>query len=472
MDRDLIRLEGKPRDECGVFGIYAPGEDVARITYFALYALQHRGQESAGIVTGDGQRLHIHTRMGLVAQAFDEPDLARLHGYLAIGHTRYSTTGSSKIVNASPVLVDTPMGEMAVAHNGNLVNTQCLREDLINRYGLSFYSTTDSEVLAKLIAETHGQTWVEKIKRAMPKMNGAYSLTIATPTQLIGVRDPLGVRPLCLGRYGNGWVLSSESCAFGTIGAEFIREVEPGEIVVIDENGLQSIQGMECRSRALCIFEYIYFARPDSVIKDRLIYTARKEMGKQLAREYRPDADLVISVPDSATVAAVGYAQEAGLPFAEGLVKNRYIGRTFIQPEQSLRSTGIGLKFNPLPDVLRGKRVIVIDDSIVRGSTTKPLVRMLRQAGATEVHVGITSPPMKVPCYLGVDTARSKELIAARFSVPEIAKHIEADSLGYLSLEGMIKAIGLPPEDFCIACFTSDYPVDVQIEMDKLALES
>jgi amidophosphoribosyltransferase len=471
MDRELQRIEGKPQDECGVFGIYAPGEDVARITFFALYALQHRGQESAGIATGDGQRLHLHTRMGLVAQAFDEPDLSRLRGFLAIGHTRYSTTGSSKIINASPILVETPDGEIAVAHNGNLVNTACLRKELTDRFGLSFRSTTDSEVVAKLIGETQGRDWVEKIKRAMPKMAGAYSLTIATPNQLIGVRDPLGVRPLCLGRFGNGWVLSSETCALQTVGAEFVREVEPGEIIVIDENGLQSIQGLPSDHKAFCIFEYIYFARPDSVIKDKLIYTARKEMGRQLAREYKVDADIVIPVPDSATVAAVGYSQESGIPFGEGLIKNRYIGRTFIQPEQSLRSTGVGLKFNPLPEALNGKRVVVIDDSIVRGSTTKPIVRMLRQAGATEVHVGITSPPMKYPCYLGVDTARATELIANRKSIAEIAEHIEADSLGYLSLEGMIKAIGLAAEDFCVACFTSDYPVDVQMEMSKLALE-
>ncbi|MCL5256339.1 MAG: amidophosphoribosyltransferase [Chloroflexi bacterium] len=469
-DGCLRRAEGKPQEECGVFGIFAPGEDVARTTFFALYALQHRGQESAGIATGDGERVNLHTRMGLVAQAFDESDLARLKGFLAIGHTRYSTTGSSKLINACPVLVGSPVGDIAVAHNGNLVNSMHLREEL-EAEGIRCDSTTDSEILAKVIASSYGRTLPEKIARAMPRMMGAFSLTIATPTQLIGVRDPLGVRPLCIGRLEKGWAIASESCALQTIGAEFLREIEPGEIVVVDEQGVQVYQGQVSERRALCVFEYIYFARPDSVINNRLLYNARKAMGRQLAIEHPADADLVIPVPDSATVAAVGYAQESGLPYSEGLIKNRYIGRTFIQPDQRLRSTGVGLKFNPLPEVLKGKRIVVVDDSIVRGSTTKPLVRMLRQAGASEVHVGIHSPAMKFPCYLGVDTARSSELIAARMSIPEIGRHIEADSLGYLSLDGMIKAIGLPSEEFCLACFTSDYPVPVQMELDKMALE-
>ncbi|MCL4367599.1 MAG: amidophosphoribosyltransferase [Actinobacteria bacterium] len=460
----------KPREACGVFGVCAPGEDVARITYFGLYALQHRGQESAGIATADGQRLSVYTHMGLVSQVFNEPDLARLKGHIAIGHNRYSTTGSSHEVNAQPLLVEGSAGKVAIAHNGNLVNHVHLRQEL-EEQGVHFSTSTDTEVIAHLIANSPGRDWVDRIRNAMPRLSGAYSVVLMTEHQLFAVRDPLGVRPLALGRHNGHWVVASESCALDTVGAEFIREVQPGEIVSIDQEGLDTNVGLPCRRRGLCIFEYIYFARPDSVINGRLLYLARQEMGRQLAREHPVKADLVIAVPDSATPAGIGYAQEAGIRFSEGLIKSRYIGRTFIQPDQHIRDVGINLKFNPLPEVLSGKRVIVVDDSIVRGTTTRPIVNLLRQAGARQVHVRIHAPPMRFPCVLGVDTARKSELIAARMTVPEIEKHIGADSLGYLGLDRLVQAVNLPQDSFCLACFTGDYPVPVQLELDKLALE-
>ncbi|MHB1005219.1 MAG: amidophosphoribosyltransferase [Chloroflexota bacterium] len=463
-------MDDKPREKCGVFGIYAPGEDVARITYFAIYTLQHRGQESAGIATGDGEKINVHARMGLVAQVFNEETLASLTGMTAIGHNRYSTTGSSKIINVQPMLAEGPLGTIALGHNGNLVNAASLRQAMIQE-GYQFTTTTDTELIVNLFAKSPGATWIEKIRAAMPRMRGAYSVVAMTKDALYAVRDPWGVRPLCLGNMKGKWVVASETCALDTIGAEFVRDVEPGEIIQIDEGSIRSEVGVPAVKRALCIFEFIYFARPDSVVDGRLLYLAREEMGRQLAREYPVNADLVIGVPDSATAAGIGYARESGIPFTEGLIKSRYIGRTFIQPEQRIREQGINLKFNPMPQVLRGKRVVVVDDSIVRGTTTRPIVRLLRRAGAREVHVRISSPPYSNPCVLGVDTARRGELIASRMSVPEIEHYIEADSLGYLSRDGLLKSIALPSEQFCQACFTGDYPMAVDVEVDKLALE-
>lgn len=460
----------KPREACGIVGIYAPGEDVARIAFFGLYSLQHRGQESAGIAVADGRDLALHARMGLVAQVFTEAELASLKGHIAIGHTRYSTTGSSRQLNAQPIVVHGLRGTIALGHNGNLVNSGMLREELA-RAGYVFGSTTDSEVMARMVVETPGRDWIEVLQTVMPRWEGAYSVVVLTPTQLLGIRDPLGVRPLCIGRLNGAWVLASESCALDTIGADFVREVEPGEVVVVDQGGLRSVRGQPKGRSSLCVFEYIYFARPDSLINGRLLYVAREEMGRELAREHPVEADLVIPVPDSAVPAGIGYSKEANLPFSEGLIKSRYIGRTFIQPDQRIRDVGINLKFNPLPEVLRGKRIVVVDDSIVRGTTTRPIVRLLRRAGAKEVHVRIHAPPMCYPCVLGVDTARRAELIAARMSVPQICDYIEADSLGYLSVDRLIKAIGLPRETFCLACFNGDYPVSVQLELDKLAFE-
>lgn len=461
-------------EECGIFGVYAPGADVARITYFGLFALQHRGQESAGIAVssiGGNDKLSVHRHMGLVSQAFTEDDLARLRGDLAIGHTRYSTTGSSNITNASPFVTRSSLGEIAVAHNGNLTNADHLRAEL-EAEGERFVASTDSEIVARLIGQAHGETIVDKLRRVMPRMLGAYSLTILTPTQVIGVRDPLGVRPLSLGRMPDGgMVIASESCAFATSGAEIVRDIEPGEIVVIDGSGVRSFCGQESKRHAACVFELIYLARPDSAIGGERLHVARQRMGAELAREAPAEADIVIPAPDSATPAALGYARASGIPYAEALIKNRYIGRTFIQPDQRLREVGVGLKFNALPEVLRGKRVVLVEDSIVRGTTSRPLIELLRKNGATEVHMRVHSPPMAWPCYLGVDTGRRQELIAAYKTVEEIREYIGADSLAYLSEDGLARALALPRSEFCFACFNGNYPVSVQMEFDKLTLE-
>jgi len=457
-------------ESCGIFGIYAPGVDVARITFFGLYALQHRGQESAGIATSDGKKLCLHTSMGLVSQAFTEDELAHLKGYIAIGHTRYSTTGSSRPTNAQPILVESNSTSIALGHNGNIVNAKFLRDELCH-LGYTFATTTDSEIIANLIISSTERNLVDKIRYTMRRLQGAYSLVILTRDKLIGARDPMGVRPLCLGTIDGGWVIASESCAFGHIGAQFIREIEPGEIVVINKNGVRSFTENGPR-KAICIFEYIYFARPDSVIQGKLLYPARQAMGKILAREYPVDADLVMGVPDSATAAGIGYSAASGIPYCEGLIKNRYVGRTFIEPDQRLRDLGVKLKFNPLSETIVGKRLIVVDDSIVRGTTTPKVVAMLKRAGAKEVHLRICAPPIRHPCFFGVDMATRWELIAAQKTVPEIRDTIGADSLGYISIDGLIEAIGLPKEIFCLACFTGEYPTPVQLEMDKLALEA
>ena len=457
-------------ESCGIFGIYAPGVDVARITFFGLYALQHRGQESAGIATSDGKKLCFHTSMGLVSQAFTEDELAQLKGHIAIGHTRYSTTGSSRPTNAQPILVESNSTSIALGHNGNIVNAKFLRDELCH-LGYTFATTTDSEIIANLIISSTERNLVDKIRYTMRRLQGAYSLVILTRDKLIGVRDPMGVRPLCLGTIDGGWVIASESCAFGHIGAQFIREIEPGEIVVINKNGVRSFTENGPR-KAICIFEYIYFARPDSVIQGKLLYPARQAMGKILAREYPVDADLVMGVPDSATAAGIGYSAASGIPYCEGLIKNRYVGRTFIEPDQRLRDLGVKLKFNPLSETIVGKRLIVVDDSIVRGTTTPKVVAMLKRAGAKEVHLRICAPPIRHPCFFGVDMATRWELIAAQKTVPEIRDAIGADSLGYISIDGLIEAIDLPKEIFCLACFTGEYPTPVQLEMDKLALEA
>ncbi|MBI2864378.1 MAG: amidophosphoribosyltransferase [Chloroflexi bacterium] len=460
-----------PHEACGIFGVFARGEDVARVTFFGLFALQHRGQESAGIATADGLRISNHTGMGLVSQVFDEDNLQDLEGHIAIGHNRYSTTGSSRPINAQPVVVDGCCGQLALAHNGNITNAKDLRDEL-RGLGHEFATSTDSEVIAHLLVSSPGESWVERSQETMRRLTGAYSLVAATRNTLMGMRDPLGLRPLCLGQLAGGWVLASESCALDHIGAQFIREIEPGEMVIIDDEGVKSHVGRASIKRALCIFEFIYFARPDSIIDRRLIYLARQAMGAELAREYPIEADLVIAIPDSATAAGIGYARASGIPFSEGLLKNRYIGRTFIQPDQRIREAGVKLKFNPLPEVLAGQRVIVLDDSIVRGTTTPRVVALLRKAGAKEVHMRICAPPIRYPCFFGVDMATRGELIAFQRSVTEIERYIGADSLGYLSLEGLIRAINLPQDSFCLACFTGKYPMPVQLEMDKLALET
>jgi len=458
------------RESCGVFGVYAPNEDVARLTFFALFALQHRGQESAGIATTDGQRLQIYAKMGLVSQVFSEDSLSQLTGDMAIGHNRYSTRGSSRPNNVQPIVVGTGPNILAIAHNGNIINAELLHAELSDQ-GYTFKTSTDTEVIANLILSSPEKEWVDRIRYAMHRLQGVYSLTIMTNHTLFAVRDPFGVRPLCLGTIDSGWVVASETCALDHIGANFVREIEPGEIVSISKNGVKSYRE-EVSRRALCIFEYIYFARPDSLINGRLLYPARQAMGAGLAEEHPVAADLVMGVPDSATAAGVGYAFKSGIPLGEGLIKNRYVGRTFIEPDQRIRDLGVKLKFNPLPQMLDGKRVVVVDDSIVRGTTTPQVVRLLKKTGAKEVHMRICAPPIRYPCFFGVDMATYRELIAAHKTIAEVRDFIGADSLGYLSIDGLIKAVALPKDIFCMACFTGDYPIPVQLEMDKLAMET
>ena len=465
-------LGDHPREECGVIGVYTPGEDASRMAFFGIFALQHRGQESAGIASSDGSTIKLHSDMGLITQIFREEELYPLSGPMAIGHTRYSTTGSSKADNAQPHLVKGVHGELALGHNGNVVNAAELQIELKEEWGCNFTSTTDSEVIAYLLANAPGQTWEERISHCMRSLQGAFSAVALTKDTLMGIRDPLGVRPLCLGELNGGWVVASESCALDHLGATFLRELEPGESVLIDESGMRSYiwPGVEGR-RALCVFELIYFARPDSILDNQLVYSARKAMGAQLAREHPMEADVVIGIPDSATAAAVGYAQELDIPYSDGLVKNRYVGRTFIEPDQRLRDLGVQFKFNPLPGVVSGKRVGVVDDSIVRGTTTPHVVRLLRKAGAREVHMRVCAPPIRHPCHLGVDMATKRELLAANNSEDEIREIIDADSLGYLSVKGLLKVVGGSTGGFCDACFTGNYPIPVQLEMDKLVLE-
>jgi amidophosphoribosyltransferase len=456
-------------ESCGIFGVYSPNEEVARLTFFALFALQHRGQESAGIATADGKKIRVYTGMGRVSYVFTEDTLRPLTGHIAIGHNRYSTAGSSRAINAQPYVVGNDGDTIGIAHNGNIINAVRLREELADM-GYTFRGSSDSEVVANLILATPGKNWVERIRTAMRRLQGAYSLVIITNQELYAVRDPLGVRPLSLGTVDDGYVVASESCALDHIGADTLREVEPGEVIAINENGINSYPG-ESERRGLCIFEYIYFARLDSVINSKLLYKARQAMGAGLAIEHPVDADLVFGVPESASAAGEGYARESGIPVAEGLVKNRYVGRTFIEPDQRLRDLGVKLKFNPMPQMLNGERLVVVDDSIVRGTTTPSVVRLLRKAGAKEVHMRICAPPIRYPCFFGVDMASRRELIAAQKSVEEICQFIGADTLGYLSIPGLIKAVDLPKDNFCLACFTGDYPIPVQLEMDKLAME-
>jgi amidophosphoribosyltransferase len=457
-------------EECGIFGAFAPGVDVARMTAFGLFSLQHRGQESAGIAVSHDGEIRLRKRLGLVSQAFSESDLRHLQGEIAVGHTRYSTTGSTLPENAGPMAAESPLGTLVVAHNGNLVNSMELRHELIAE-GVRLQTTTDSEVLPHLIARAPGITINEKLRRALGRVQGAYSLAILTGDRLIAVRDPQGIRPLCLGRIDAGWIVASETCALATVGASFVREIEPGEILTISAEGLNSDRLTPLDQRALCVFELIYFARPDSQLVGERLHLVRQRMGAELAREHPVDADIVVPVPDSGVPAAIGYARESGIPYTEGLIKNRYIGRTFIQPDQRLREQGVHLKFNALPEELDGKRVILIDDTIVRGTTSRPIINLLREAGAKEVHMRVHAPPIMWPCNLGVDMASREELIAANKSVEAIAEHIGVDTLGYLSHEGLFRAIGQPSRNFCSGCLTGSYPVASNGLIDKLVLE-
>jgi amidophosphoribosyltransferase len=457
--------ERGPQDACGVFGVWAPGEEVAKLTYFGLYALQHRGQESAGIATGDGHKVLVYKDMGLVSQVFDEAALQALRGHVAIGHCRYSTTGGSTWENAQPTLGGTETTTVALAHNGNLINSAELRDLVTDRHrGLDRHpgeigrgNTTDTALVTALLTDPDRSLEAVALD-VLPRLRGAFCFVFMDENTLYAARDPQGIRPLALGRLDRGWVVASETAALQTVGAAVIREIEPGELIAIDENGLRSHRFAPADPKG-CIFEYVYLARPDAVINGRVVHEARVAMGALLAREHPVDADLVIGVPDSGVPAAVGYAQGSGIPFGQGFVKNAYVGRTFIQPSQTLRQLGIRLKLNPLTHTIRGKRLVVVDDSIVRGNTQRAQVRMLREAGAAEVHVRISSPPVLWPCFYGIDFATRAELIAPGLGVEEIRASIGADSLGYISLQGMVEATGQAESHLCTACFTGDYPV-------------
>jgi amidophosphoribosyltransferase len=459
-----------PKEECGVFGVVAPGRDVSRIAFFALHAMQHRGQESAGIAVADEGRVVVQRDLGLVADVFDESALRTLTGPMGIGHVRYSTTGANKWDNAQPVTRTGPRGIVALGHNGNLTNTVHLRAEL-HAAGVALNATTDSELIAATIAQEPG-TLLDAVAAAMPHFAGAFSVVAMSTDELVAFRDPYGVRPLVIGRLPDaGWCVASETCAFDQIGAAFEREVAPGEAVRITPEGIESVQAMRSRGPKLCVFESIYFARPDSVLAGQAVWDARRKMGMALAEESPVDADLVVGLPDSGTPAAVGFAHASGIPYAEAVVRNRYVGRSFIQPEQHLRQNGVRMKFNPLRSVIGGKRLVVVDDSIVRGTTMRQIVTMLEDAGATEVHLRISSPPVAWPCFYGIDMATRDELIAASCSVEEIRDIVGATTLAYLSLDGLEHAIGRPSSETCRACFTGEYPIPVPGEALKLRFE-
>jgi amidophosphoribosyltransferase len=471
---DLLDDNG-PQDACGVFGVWAPGEQVSKLTYFGLYALQHRGQEAAGMAVSDGSSVLVYKDLGLVSQVFDEATLATLEGHLAVGHTRYSTTGSTTWENAQPSFRTTSAGTgLALGHNGNLVNTAELareaREAGVIGDDRGQGATSDSDLLTAMLAARPDVSVEEAAMEVLPKLCGAFSLVFMDENTLYAARDPQGVRPLALGRLERGWVVTSETAALDITGASFVREIEPGELIAIDENGLRSQHFAPAAPKG-CLFEYVYLARPDTTISGRSVHSARVEVGRRLAKEHPADADLVIPVPESGTPAAIGFAEASGIPYGLGLVKNSYVGRTFIQPSQTIRQLGIRLKLNPLRDVIRGKRLVVVDDSIVRGNTQRALVRMLREAGATEVHVRISSPPVKWPCFYGIDFASVAELIASGSDVEGIRHSIGADTLGYVSLEGLIAASDQPKTRLCRACFDGVYPIPIPETVGKHVLE-
>ncbi|GAA1147221.1 amidophosphoribosyltransferase [Ornithinicoccus hortensis] len=475
LSHDLLPDEKGPQDACGVFGVWAPGEEVAKLAYYGLYALQHRGQEAAGIAASDGHSLLVYKDVGLVSQVFDESSLASLRGHLAVGHCRYSTTGRNSWENAQPTLGGTSHGTVALAHNGNLTNSAELREELSRAHGGDLRlapgevrrgNTTDTALITGLLSAEEDLSLEAAAMKVLPMLRGAFSLVFCDEQTLYAARDPQGVRPLVLGRLERGWVVASETAALDIVGASVVREVEPGELIAIDEDGLRT-QQFAPPVRKGCVFEYVYLARPDTTLNGREVYASRVEMGRQLAREHPVEADMVMPTPESGTPAAIGYAEQSGIPYGQGLVKNAYVGRTFIAPSQTIRQLGIRLKLNPLRDVIKGKRLVVVDDSIVRGNTQRALVRMLREAGAAEVHVRISSPPVRWPCFYGIDFATRAELIATGLDVADITASIGADSLGYISQEGMVAATEQPPETLCTACFSGVYPIELPAE-DKL----
>jgi len=463
-------MQQYPKHYCGVFGIFGH-PNAAELTYYGLYALQHRGQESAGIVTSDGHQFRTHKGMGLVSQIFSGNVLNSLPGNMALGHTRYSTTGSSHLRNAQPLTVDCAKGQIAIAHNGNLTNAGQLREELEAR-GSIFQTTVDSEIILHLMAQPTLDGHENNLIQTAHRIEGAYSIAIMTEQELIGMRDPHGFRPLCIGQVGDAWVLASETCALDLIHARFVRDVEPGEIVIINKSGLKSIPAFpEHERRAFCIFEYVYFARPDSTLSNRSVYKARVDMGRQLAREKPIKADIVVPVPDSGNCAALGYSLESEIPYEMAFIRNHYVGRSFLQPSQLIRDFNVRVKLNLIPELVKGKRVIIVDDSIVRGTTCKARVNNLKEAGAREVHVMVSCPPHMHPCVYGIDFPDRNKLMAANYSIAEIRKYLNADSLHYLSLDGMVKAIGLPKESFCLACYDGNYPVKYDPQVDKNIME-
>ena len=463
-------IEDRPlKEECGIFGIFGHPE-ASKLTYFGLYALQHRGEESAGIVISDGTQVREQKGMGLVGDVFKEHNLSSLSGDLAIGHVRYSTTGSSILKNAQPFLVSHGAMALAIAHNGNLTNAHELRLGL-EKKGAIFQSTMDSEIFIHLIAHGLEQGFEPALIQALSQVQGAYSMLLLTRDQLIGARDPQGFRPLCLGKLNGAYVLASESCALDLVEAQYVRDIEPGEIVFIDKSGLRSVKPYPKVQSAFCIFEFIYFARPDSYIFGQNVYQVRKRLGQILAREYQPQADLVMPFPDSGNYAALGFADAAKIPFEMGVIRNHYVGRTFIQPSQSMRDFGVRVKLNPVRSVLKGKRVIIIEDSIIRGTTSRNRVQAVRSAGAREVHMLVSCPPHRYPCFYGIDFSTKGELIACQHSVEEIRKFVGLDGLGYLSIEGLVEATGMPESSFCLACFNGNYPVQPDTTFDKLCLE-
>ncbi len=452
----------KFKEECGVFGIYGHPE-AANLTYLGLYALQHRGQESAGIVSSDGRSFFCEKGMGLVSDIFSEERLKKLQGSMAIGHTRYSTTGESILSNVQPILVNYALGSISLSHNGNLINAGILRDEL-EAYGAIFQSTIDSEVIVHLIAHSRESGLLQRVVDALNRIRGAFSIIFLSESGLMGVRDPHGLRPLSLGRIKDGWVIASETCAFDLIEAEFVRDIEPGELVVINEKGLESYRPFPHVEPVPCIFEYIYFARPDSIIFGHDVYSIRKALGRELAIESPVKADMVIPVPDSGAPAALGFAEGSGIPYEIGLIRNHYVGRTFIEPQQSIRHFGVKIKLNPVANLLKGKRVVVVDDSLVRGTTSRKIVKMLKHAGAKEVHMRIASPPISHPCFYGIDTPTRRELIASSHSIDEVRRYITASSLAYLSVDGMLKTVPKPSDNYCIACFSGRYPIPFKRE--------
>jgi len=460
----------KFKDECGVFGVYSKSPlDVAGMTYYGLYALQHRGQESAGIAVGNGEIVEVHKGLGLITEAFSQDDLKKLKGHIAIGHVRYSTTGANTVENSQPLLANSKLGTIALAHNGNLVNAEVIRE-LLEDGGHIFHTSIDSEVIATLIARAAKKGIENAIIDAMQAVRGSFAMIIATKDKLIGARDPNGIRPLCIGQVDDAYIFASESCALDAVGAEFVRDVKPGELVIIDEDGIRSYQYSENAGCKTCAFEYIYFARPDSMIDGLDVYTTRVKSGEELFKEHKIEADLVVAVPDSGIPSAIGYAKASGIPYGIGFVKNRYVGRTFLSPSQEIREKAVAVKLNPLKVNVNGKRIILIDDSIVRGTTSRHLVEALKRAGAKEVHFLVASPVVKFPCYFGIDTPYRSELVGANYSVEKIGNMIGADSLGYLSIDGMYKCFE-GKEGFCIGCFNGTYPVATPIETSKDHLE-